>query len=43
MMTNSVGKSDNTGVEEDEFKVVLRFNEEKGVQGMSPDTEKSSG
>lgn len=36
MMTNSEGKSDNTGVEEDEFKVVLRFNEEKGVQGMSP-------
>ncbi len=24
-MSNSEGKSDNTGVEEDEFKVILRF------------------
>lgn len=34
-MTISEGRNDNMGVEEDEFKVILRFNEEKGVHGMS--------
>lgn len=36
MMNKSEGRSVKTGIEVDEFKVILRFSEEKGVHDMSP-------